>query len=57
MYHSKGQALQFLLNASIVFISSSLSSKSNTCRDINSHQDAQLEDEAYLERFAGEGTT
>lgn len=37
-YHCMGTALQFLLNASMVFISSSVSSKSNTCRNSNSHQ-------------------
>lgn len=35
-HHCMGQTLQFLLNPDIVFISSSVSSKSNTCKDINS---------------------
>lgn len=37
-HSSSGQALQFLLNPEIVFISSSVSSKSNTCNNIKKTQ-------------------
>ena len=46
-----GQNLQFLLNPNIVFISSSLSSKSNTCNDLNNNFHAQAKGKSRYSRL------
>ena len=53
-YHCIGHALQFLLNPNIVFISSSVNSKSNTCNHFKSCLNSQPKKGAKVTQTEGQ---